>query len=321
MDPVVTSVESDDFFQQEVVSCLKDLKSGMQSLATRISSIEDREKQSSPLSSTPAKTQSVSYLEDSSLPWAERCGEESMEDIDKEEEHDSKGARLFHVGDETKSQLKQSFTAALPNATRRQLRDRFGAPNLPFTGTPSIDKVISSRLSSSTKSRDKELAKLQALALDALGPLAIILEGSARNDLTPQENLEAVQTSVRLLGNMAMHANRMRRANILRCLNPRIVDMAEDDTTFEDSGRLLFGDGFCKKAKERDDELKALNNMASKPASKPLRGEKPSPKWSGFGRGRPQHRTDRYSQSTRGRSRFAPYQNSSNSRQDKDNSK
>ena len=57
-----------------------------------------------------------------------------MEDTkEKEEEHDSKGVRLFYVGKERKSQLKQSFTAALPNATRMQIRDKFGTPNLPFT--------------------------------------------------------------------------------------------------------------------------------------------------------------------------------------------
>ena len=34
--------------------------------------------------------------------------------------------------------------------------------------------------------------------------------------------------------------------------------MADEDEIFQDAGRKLFGEGFTKKAKERDDELKSL---------------------------------------------------------------
>ena len=34
--------------------------------------------------------------------------------------------------------------------------------------------------------------------------------------------------------------------------------MADEDEIFQDAGRKLFGEGFTKKAKKRDDELKLL---------------------------------------------------------------
>ena len=54
----------------------------------------------------------------------------------------TKGAKLFNVSKKTEEFLTNSFTHSLPNATRRSLKYKFGAPNLPFTACPSIDKII-----------------------------------------------------------------------------------------------------------------------------------------------------------------------------------
>ena len=40
--------------------------------------------------------------------------------------------------------------------------------------------------------------------------------------------------------------------------------MAENDMIYKDSAPALFGDGFCKKAKERDEQLKCLNQATSR---------------------------------------------------------
>ena len=42
----------------------------------------------------------------------------------------------------------------------------------------------------------------------------------------------------------------------------RLVDMAEDDQLFVKAAPILIGDGFAKKAKERDEELKCLNHTS-----------------------------------------------------------
>ena len=64
--------------------------------------------------------------------------------------------------------------------------------------------------------------------------------------------------------------------------------MADEDEIFQDAGRKLFVEGFTKKAKERDDELKSLAAPAGdrrkaptsrpffSPAVKPQRETSPS---------------------------------------------
>ena len=99
--------------------------------------------------------------------------------------------------------------------------------------------------------------------LDAVGPIIYILEEAAKGQLNQKMATEAVQTALKLLGNASAHANWERRKNALQCMNPRLVDMSEDDVLYTTAAPALFGGGFCKKAKERDNELKCLNQAAS----------------------------------------------------------
>ena len=75
--------------------------------------------------------------------------------------------------------------------------------------------------------------------------------------------IEAVCTALKLLGNASSHLAMERRRNVLTDLhvNPNLKDIAEEDKVFMDAAPHLFGDSFSKKAKERDDELKALRGM------------------------------------------------------------
>ena len=81
---------------------------------------------------------------------------------------------------------------------------------------------------------------------------------SDSGQLSAADYLEMVRTSARLLGNLSAFCSRLRRSSVLQSVNSRIVDMADEDEIFQDAGRKLFGEGFTKKAKVRDDELKSL---------------------------------------------------------------
>ena len=80
--------------------------------------------------------------------------------------------------------LNGCFTHSVPNATKRTIRDKFGAPNTVKTACPT-------------------LAKQQALLLDAVGPLASILKDASSGELTAKGTADAVQTALRLLGKPA----------------------------------------------------------------------------------------------------------------------
>ena len=119
------------------------------------------------------------------------------------------------------------------------------------------------------------------------------------------EILEAVQSAVKLLGNFSA-CNRERRQIALSSLNPRIADMAEDDSIFTEVRQNLFGEGFYKKAKEHDDEMRVLNSVA---ASKTHTQSAPAKKPSGFKSHQPVfHRNSRnFRGGFKGRRRYQPY--------------
>ena len=287
----------------EMVGILENIQASMQSIADRVTRIEDSQRQNP--STVSFLGTSTPYKEQSSKSWPDDSS--VMEEMEKEtEELDSKGVKLFPVSDSTMGLLKSSFCSALPNPSRRQIRDKFGAPNCPHSACPGLDKVMKSRMSNETKSRDKQLARLQSLGLDAVGPLTRVLEGAESGDISACEILEAVQSAVKLLGNFSAQCNRERRQIALSSLNPRIADMAEDDSIFTEARQHLFGDGFYKKAKERDDEMRVLNSVA---ASKTHTQSAPAKKPSGFKSHQPVfHRDSRNSRGGfRGRGRYQPY--------------
>ena len=93
------------------------------------------------------------------------------EDDDKE---NTPGTRLFSVSKNTETFLRQHFTARVDNPVCRQWREKHGAPRLPTTACPKLDKIMKQNLSSQTKVKDRQLNKTQALVLDAVGPLAFV---------------------------------------------------------------------------------------------------------------------------------------------------
>ena len=111
-----------------------------------------------------------------------------------------------------------------------------------------MDKVVKSRLSAQTRAKDKQLARTQALLLDAVGRLSFILEEASKGQLPPKATLEAVQTALRLLGNASANISRERRRSAIANMNSRLVDTAEDDHLFAKAAPNLFGNGFAKKA-------------------------------------------------------------------------
>ena len=80
-----------------------------------------------------------------------------------------------------------------------------------MTAGLNMDKVLMSRLSIQTKAKDKLLAMIQALLLNAVAPQSFILEEASKGQLPPKATMEAAQTALRLLGNASANISRERR--------------------------------------------------------------------------------------------------------------
>ena len=325
-------------FQTQVTSFLQSLRADMQSMSTemqsisgRLSKIEERadEDESETQASAPegpaqrAFTDCSTPKESSSMSWADTMEREdpiegSSMDIDGEgEEHDARGMRLFSLVERTESLIRPHFSAPLSNSARRSIVERSGKPILACASAPYLDKVLKVRLPAPVRTRDNELAKYQAQTLDALAPIAKILNDccSGQQDL-PDSVVEHLLSSVRLLGNVSSHYNRQRRSLVLQCLNPGIADMAEEDKLFSDAGIRLFGEGFSKKAKERDDELKTFSKIDQRRAPN---GGHSAAATSSSSFPRAKHHSGKFRRpytSGRGKPRFGPYHSSASSRKD-----
>ena len=317
---------------QALGSDMRSMSTEMRSISTRLEVVEGRQEEesetSTPASPGPARRAPTVLAHStpkesghsSTLSWAERVEQEetsnpeegSMEVEEAGEELDAEGSKLFAIVDEAEAIIRPACLSPLRNFARRQLVQRFGKPGIACTSAPYLDKVLRSRLPAPVRARDNELAKIQAMSLDGMIPLCRVLNDALRGEINiPGGVMEAIQTSIRLLGSTTAHVNRLRRTSVLQSLNPGIVEMAEEDSIFVDAGTRLFGEGFSEKAKKRDDELKALdriNKRQSQPTS------------SGFHRPRTQPGKQRFNHSNgsgRGKPRFQPYRQHPSSRKDK----
>lgn len=133
--------------------------------------------------------------------------------------------------------------------------------------------------------------------MDAVAPLAYILEEGQKGSLTPEVAVQAAKVALGLLGNAAAHQSKERRKNILKDMNRDVTSLAEEDEQFKEAAPLLFGEGFEKKMKEHVDAVRCLRKTGKVTESHFRRGR---PHGSGYHRGGGNHRG-------RGGHRFHPY--------------
>ena len=109
---------------------------------------------------------------------------------------------LVDVGPWTEEHLKRGFVLMKKN-DRRQLQNVLSLPKVAVTKTPSLDPVMAVQCSKNTKANDKTLAHLQALMLDAVGPLTDLLEklNSDATEIDTDEVGYEVESAITLIGN------------------------------------------------------------------------------------------------------------------------
>ena len=151
-----------------------------------------------------------------SLTWGERMDHPENEVMDYTEDinfHDSgdeevdrnptgEDQKLCEVSEKTRVLLVQACSKRAPNSIRRKVRCPYPLPKVPATRTPQLDAFLKTEVSGGIKTADKELAKIQTFALDAIAPLTAILEADAKDkDWTREQLIGATKAAVQLIGN------------------------------------------------------------------------------------------------------------------------
>ena len=158
-------------------------------------------------------------------------------------------------------------TACVTDQTRRTMR----APGL---ATPDYPPAAIKD--------DKAAFQSQEMYMEAVAPLAALLEQTNDENFTISEAIPMVQSAIQLLGDATQHQSAMRRKAIMQHLNPKLQTLMKD-VDFKGTQPLLFGEDFGEKAKAKMEAAAALQKIVTPPRSKG--------KQMGFQKGHPQKNT------------------------------
>ena len=161
--------------------------------------------------------------------------------------------RPVKVREDTELLLQRAFTP-LKNPDRRALRCHFLVPDSPVTMAPKLDKVMAAECLPGVRSTDQSLqACLQALMLNAVGPLTDLLEKMGNSEDGNEETLDfqvvedTIQSALAFLGNAATQFSIYRRTKILEEYNKELVSFSEElEPELRAAAPLLFGPSFTK---------------------------------------------------------------------------
>ena len=145
------------------------------------------------------------------------------------------------------------------------MRDCYPLPKVPALRTPQLDSIMKPEVSATTKAANMQLAKMQTLLLDGLAPMTSVLENHHRGDtLNQKEVIQAVRSTVELIGNANANMSHLRRERIIRDLNKAPLPIVGDDSNFKDAAPLVFGTEFAKKGKEMVDQVRVMRSTITK---------------------------------------------------------
>jgi len=176
-----------------------------------------------------------------------------------EEESDGSHASQFTLSTEGEAFLEATFNSRL---SYKDQIVRYGEPDSKWTTCPSISPVVAATLPSAALKDDKVAFRAQEMYMEAMAPLAALLESTDDENFTIKEAIPMVQSAVRLLGDATQYHSSLRRKAIIQYLNPQLQALMKD-IDFKESQPLLLGEDFGEKAKLRMEAAAALRKVVN----------------------------------------------------------
>lgn len=87
--------------------------------------------------------------------------------------------------------IEDVFGHSISNEKQCSLKSKQSVPDTPHTKCPKLDASIQSRLPKAAKDADHNLARLQTLVLDAVGPVLSTLKAARSGSLTSKNVAES----------------------------------------------------------------------------------------------------------------------------------
>ena len=127
---------------------------------------------------------------------------------------------------------------------------------------------------------DKMVLRSQEMYMEAIAPLAALLENTDDENFTIKEAISMVQSAIRLLGDAMQHHSYLRRKAIMQHLDPQLQTLMKD-ADFKGSQPLLFGRHLGEKAKARMEAAAVLRKVVDPKENRPVSEKPPSEKHMG----------------------------------------
>ena len=124
--------------------------------------------------------------------------------------------------EQTRSFLEAAFSATLSNADCKKRIANIGILDCDKICCQKLDPMLTTIFLKDAIKADGYLSCLQQFWLDAIAPLAAIIEGTKAGELTPEHAYSVAQTALVLIGNANNHIAHERCKRILMNVNPTL---------------------------------------------------------------------------------------------------
>ena len=112
----------------------------------------------------------------------------------------SEATERFKLSEEGETFLETVFSSKMESATRKSKLVKYGQPDSRWTRCPELGSVVQGILSNEALKQDRVSYRSQQLWLEAAGPLVACLEKAHEGNLSLQEAIPMLQSSLMLMG-------------------------------------------------------------------------------------------------------------------------
>ena len=150
----------------------------------------------------------------------------------------------FNISEETRTFVEACFNLPRPveNNTHKAWLLEFGLAEGNETKCPKMDTIVKNELPKDALEADRKLSRLQNFVLDAAGPLIDAYDNIVGENPDRDRVLQAIQVSLRIIGNTSAHFSQERRVKAIGRLNSDLKSLVEDED-FSKAAPFLFGSG------------------------------------------------------------------------------
>ena len=135
--------------------------------------------------------------------------------------------------------MEMAFKNKTNASTRKKKMAKLGLPDCKWSKAPELDWFIDSTIPKDVVRADNTSHKIQGLWLEAVIPLAAIVDKADVGEIGEADIIQGIRNAVLLLGNASQQHSLQRQKTVLHHFNPQFKSSVQD-ADFTDAPPYLF---------------------------------------------------------------------------------